>query len=169
MKKIILKYLNLSSGKQFSFIIFLSLIGLAIEILFKEIAIAQFLKVTRIPILVLGSLSSTLMIFRIFKKSKVDLKKKIEIKKKEFSLILESIIILFLIPVSFILIYFACSGLIGIFLGVWDFNYVYLVHFNGKISHSILIALFSAGGIIIFFNTVQMIITLVKKLNDKYL
>ena len=82
MKKIIIKYLNLSSGKQFSFIIFLSLIGLAIEILFKEIAIAQFLKVTRIPILVLGSLSSTLMIFRIFKKSKVDLKKKIEIKKK---------------------------------------------------------------------------------------
>ena len=163
MKKLIIKYFNLSPVKQFSFIIFLTLVGLAIEILFKEVAIAQFLKITRIPLFILGCFSIALMIFRIFIKKKINLKKKNEINNQRFSYILDSIIIMLLVPISFILIYFAFSGLIGIFLGVWDFNYVYLVHFEGKVGHSILIALFSAGGIIIFFNIVQMTIALIKK------
>ena len=83
MKKIILQYLNLSSGKQFSFIIFLSLIGLAIEILFKEIAIAHLLKVTRIPLFIIGCSSIVLIVFRIFKKNKDDLKNKNQINKKK--------------------------------------------------------------------------------------
>ena len=163
MKKTIIEYFNLSAGKQFSFIVFLSLIGLAIEISFKEIAIAHLLKVTRIPLFIIGSLSIVLMIFRIFKKSKIDLENKNEVNKKKFTFILDLLIILFFTPIFFILIYFACSGLIGIYLGVWDFNYVYLLHSSGKVGHSILIGLFSVGGIIIFFNVIKIIIRIIKK------
>tara|TARA_B100000427_G_scaffold63136_1_gene49843 strand:- start:196 stop:687 length:492 start_codon:yes stop_codon:yes gene_type:complete len=163
MEKLFFNYINLSPAKQFSIIIFLSLGALALEILFKEIAIAHLLKITRVPIFFIGLMSFILMIFRIFKPYS-NYKKNINNEKnKSFKKIIYFFSTLLLLPISFVLIYFVCSSLIGIFLGVWDFRYVYLVHFSGKFGHAALLGLFGIGGMIIFYNTIKMIIYLIKR------